>query len=512
MFRSVAAVRYLILLGGCVLSLFAIHARWDVALAAWLCHVLLLRFSRQSRWWVAGLWMWLVMTLDLAVWMWHAELGNPAFILIGGALSLVFSVPYLIDRLVAARLGNWALVSTLAFPLAKVAVEFVVSTMTPVGGIYGVLGTTQHGNLPLAQLASVTGVYGVSFMVAWFASVTVTCWQHRSRPRWLRTTVVTYLSVLAVVLTAGGARIVSSTSTDTTVRMAGVAPSPSAWAHTVGALAPYQSVEELNRADPAVLREAFAHVVDDLLARSAREAGAGAKLVAWPESAVVTMARDESALLAGFRQFAERHHIYLSAGMTVYTTTAPYVRNQTVLVAPSGAPVWAYQKAHPIPVLEPYAAGDGVVPTADTPFGRLATAICFDMNFPALVRHAGQQRADVMLAPSNDWRGIKDMHAQNARFRAIENGYTLVRPTTEGISEVVDHLGRVVAASDYFTSGDDPTMVAQVPTRGTQTVYGAVGDLFGWLCLTALAGLVVVAIRTRRTERDCPAPADADDV
>lgn len=392
--------------------------------------------------------------------------------------------------------------STLAFPLATVAVEFLVSTMTPVGGIYGVLGTTQHGNLPLAQLASVTGVYGVSFMVAWFGSVAVTCWQDWSRLARLRGTVVTYLGVLAVILAAGGVRLVASTPSDQTVRMAGIAPSPDAWEHTIDGLAPFKSLEELNRADPAVLREAFTPVVDDLLARSIREADAGAKLVAWSESAVVTMERDEPALLARVQRFAKQHRIYLSAGITVYTTAAPYVRNQTVLIAPTGTTVWVYQKAHPIPVLEPYTAGDDVVPAEDTPFGRLATVICYDMNFPALLRQGGQQRVDIMLAPSNDWRGIKDLHAQNARFRAIENGYTVVRPALEGMSEVVDHLGRVLTAGDYFHSGNDPTVVAYVPTRGTQTVYGAVGDLFAWLCLVSLAGLITVAIRARRTERD----------
>lgn len=284
--------------------------------------------------------------------------------------------------------------------------------------------------------------------------------------------------------------------------MAGIAPSPDAWEHTIDGLAPYTSLEELNRADPAVLHKAFAPVVDDLLVRSAREANAGAKLVAWSESAVVTMERDEPALLARIQRFAKQHRIYLSAGITVYTTTASYVRNQTVLIAPSGTTVWVYQKAHPIPILEPYTAGDGVVPTEDTPFGRLATVICYDMNFPALLRQGGQQQVDIMLAPSNDWRGIKDLHAQNARFRAIENGYAVVRPTTEGMSEVVDHQGRILAAGDYFHSGNDPTVVAYVPTRGTQTVYGAIGDLFAWLCLISLTGLIAVAIRVGRTRSD----------
>ncbi|WP_431917717.1 apolipoprotein N-acyltransferase [Amycolatopsis tucumanensis] len=483
-------MRYPYLIGGCVLSVFAINARWDIALAAWLCNVLLLRFTRQSRWWVAWLWAWLVMTLDVGVWLWHADLTSPVFVPIAAALGLGCSLPFLADRLAAPRLGT--LPATLVFPLAKVTVEYLVSTAAPVGGIVGVLGVTQHGNLPLAQLASVTGVYGVSFLVAWFAPVALACWEHRRR--W-RTAVVTFAGVLAVVLAAGGIRLIAAAPGGETVRVAGVAPAPQAWQRTLDGIAPYESVEAMSQADPAVLQEAFGHVVDDLLARSAREAGAGAKLVVWPESAVVTMDRDEQALLTRFGEFARQHGIHLSAGLTVYTGSAPFVRNESVLFAPDGSVRWTYRKAHPIPVLEPYEAGDGVVPVADTPLGRLATVICFDANFPSLLRQGGDQRVDLMLVPSNDWNGIKDGQARTARLRAIENGFAVVRPTMEGLSEAVDPLGRVLASTDYFHGGQDPTMVAYVPTHGTRTIYGTIGDVFAWLCLAALAGLIVTAAR-----------------
>ncbi|GAB3578116.1 apolipoprotein N-acyltransferase [Amycolatopsis endophytica] len=487
-------MRVSLLLGGALLSLFAINARWDVALAAWLANVLLLRFTRRSRWWVAFLWMWLVMALDVAVWLWHADLTSPVFLAIAVALGLAGTLPFLADRLLTARLGT--LLGTLVFPLAKVSVEVGVSTLSPVGGIYGVLGTTQHEALPLAQLASVTGVYGVSFVVAWFGSVAVACWEKRPR---LRTTVTTYAGVLAVVLAAGGIRLVAAVPDGKTVRVAGVAPAPSAWQRTLDGIAPFESVEDMNRADPAAMRAAFEPVVEDLLARSAREADAGARLVAWPESAVVTLERDEQALLARFREFAARHRIHLSAGITVYTGTAPWVRNETVLIGPDGTLLWTYLKAHPIPVLEPYEAGDGVVPTVDTPFGRLSAVICFDANFPGLLRQGGSRNVDIMMVPSNDWRGIKELNAHSARFRAIENGFTMLRPTMEGMSEVVDPLGRVLASTDYFRGGEDPAVVAYVPSHGTRTIYATVGDLFAWLCLAALAGLTVTAAVTRRS-------------
>ena len=93
-----------------------------------------------------------------------------------------------------------------------------------------------------------------------------------------------------------------------------------------------------------------------------------------------------------------------------------------------------------------------MVPVADTALGRLATVICYDMDFPALLRQAGQAQADLLLAPASDWAPVKFGHAQWATFRAIENGVSLVRPTREGLQIAVDHQGRVLASADSLTT------------------------------------------------------------
>jgi apolipoprotein N-acyltransferase len=85
------------------------------------------------------------------------------------------------------------------------------------------------------------------------------------------------------------------------------------------------------------------------------------------------------------------------------------------------------------------------------------------------------------------------MHSQNATFRAIENGYSLVRQASNGLAMTVDYQGHVLAASDSFVT-DQQTMIAFVPVKGVQTLYTLVGDLFVWLCIAGLlllSGLTV---------------------
>jgi apolipoprotein N-acyltransferase len=127
--------------------------------------------------------------------------------------------------------------------------------------------------------------------------------------------------------------------------------------------------------------------------------------------------------------------------------------------------------------------------------------ICFDADYPGMVRQAGQAGADLLLVPSDDWQAIDPAHTHDATFRAIENGYSLVRQASKGLSMTVDYEGHVLASSDYYTT-DDQVMVAYVPMQGVRTIYATIGDLFAWLCiigLVALTGLAIMQSRKRQS-------------
>jgi len=81
-----------------------------------------------------------------------------------------------------------------------------------------------------------------------------------------------------------------------------------------------------------------------------------------------------------------------------------------------------------------------------------------------------------------------------ARFRAIEQGFNLVRHASNGLSIATDYQGRVLSRMDHFTTADR-VLISEVPTRGVDTVYSRIGDLFAWLCIAASLGLIVLAWR-----------------
>jgi len=163
-----------------------------------------------------------------------------------------------------------------------------------------------------------------------------------------------------------------------------------------------------------------------------------------------------------------------------------------VLIDPQGKVVWDMWKARPVPGSEAAmsAVDDGRIKSGPTQYGNVGAAICFDMDFPGLLKQAGQQRVDLMLVPSNDWRAIDPWHTHMARFRAIEQGFNLIRHTSGGLSLAADFQGRVLGSMDHYTT-DDRALISHVPTRGTRTIYSRVGDLFAWICI---AGLLASAV------------------
>jgi apolipoprotein N-acyltransferase len=125
----------------------------------------------------------------------------------------------------------------------------------------------------------------------------------------------------------------------------------------------------------------------------------------------------------------------------------------------------------------------------DTPYGRLSTVICFDADFPWLVRQAGRAGVDVLLMPSSDWGPVGPVHADMAVMRAVENGVSILRPARNGISLAVDPHGRTLARAEDFAGGGH-TMMASLPTGGVATPYAIVGDVVGW---ASVAGVGVAA-------------------
>jgi apolipoprotein N-acyltransferase len=481
-----------------VLWLFA-GGRYAVGVAAWLAPVFMLRWLRGRR--VAVGFPLAVLAAGTATffaWRGIADVMMPVYwyTAFAGVAAAVYLTPYFADRALSHRLHGFA--STLVFPAAVVTLEYVISLVSPLG-TWNAVAYTQVDNLPLIQISSISGLYGVSFVVAWFGSAVNWAWENYLEWNKIKTGVITYALIITGVMLFGGARLAFSRPGET-VRVAGIIARPFFLSEHPELWEPLLAGRPFDDDETAAFRAETAAINDDLFARSRREARAGAEIVIWGEAGAQLLASEENALIARGRELARQERIYLGmAFATLNPGTEKPVYNIFVLVGPEGDVVWEYFKSIPVP--GPEAAitrrGDGRIPAHPTPHGRLAGSICYDMDFPAMIRQAGRAGADIMLVPAHDWRELGGLHADLAVFRAVENGFSLFRPDNDGISIATDYLGRPLATVDYFAA-EDPVVVTYLPTRGVCTVYPHAGDVFARLVGLGLAVLTVRAYRRKR--------------
>jgi apolipoprotein N-acyltransferase len=475
---------YLWLTIGTVLGLVSM-GQWTIPLATWLGAVFFLRFVRAQRWWLGFLLVWLASFVIAVVTFWNIlgfGFDLPVYLVTMAINTLVIgALPYLTDRLLAPRLGGFK--ATLIFPVAVTALEFLSLTTSPLGSM-GASAYTQFESLPFMQVVSVTGMWGVTFLMGWFATVVNYAWERSFSWPQIRRGLAIFVGVMLAVLVYGSARLAFCQPAAGTVRVAGLT--------AVDFRQTQAELFQTMNTDWQAFRQLAAARYDPYFEGTTREAHAGAKIVLWPEMAVQVAGEDEPALIARAQEVARQEGIYLAIPMMTVFDDDRRSQNKLLVFDPAGELVLEHYK-YGGNMIEGFQPGDGILRTVETTYGTLSGVICWDTDIPGTVLQAGRNGTDILLSPSMDYRAIDPLHAQMAVFRAIENGVSVVRQADNGLSLVTDPYGRTLAAVDHFTTSER-VMVAQVPTQGVFTVYSFIGDLFAWLCVLGLLAIVVWAV------------------
>jgi apolipoprotein N-acyltransferase len=348
------------------------------------------------------------------------------------------------------------------------------------------LGASLERALPLLQVASVTGIAGVTALVvaanAGIAALLTTSATRAARARALATGVS-----LVAVATAWG-----------TTRLAATLP--------VAADPPVVLAIDLDASD------ASASTLDAFLAATPTDRGA-IDLVLWPESALnVDLARDRAAWRR-IADFTERSGATLvTGGISVAIGAGGGEKrfNSLHVIRPRFG-VESYHKrllvplteswppflGAPPPSLEPVTAGTAlpVLRAGGTAFGPL---VCFEIGDAASARTLARDGARFLVNASNDiwFRGDEAPHLRWARVRAIESGLPVVRVANAGVSGVVDTRGRLVASS--VPAAAPGVLEARVPDP-VPTVYVATGEVFLPACaIVVLLGVAGSVVARRR--------------
>jgi len=352
--------------------------------------------------------------------------------------------------------------------------EYITISTNP-SGSYGTLVHTQS-SLPLLQLISITGIWGVIFIILWLASVVNWLWDHAFEKTRLRQAFVVFVVPVMAIILFGQIRLSNGIGAKT-VRIASINIRKTYWEN------------RLNGNNDSIAQK----VNNDFLANCDVAASSQARIVFGTEGLINLPFDKEAAFVEKAKTIAQKDDIYLGLPMCIIPEAYPRILliNKITWISPRGQELFTYLKAKPTPPNEG-SYGDGVIRYFDSPYGRIGSAICFDMDFPSLISQVRGMNIDIILVPGNDWREITPYHTYVASIRALEQGFNLVRAASQGFSASFNYKGQLLSSQNFYTT-DDVILYHDVPMKGQHTVYSMVGDLFAWLCI---AGCVVIIIST----------------
>ena len=448
----------------------------------------------------AGTLYWFVVTMTL-----FGGLSTPLAVF-AAAMGIAYLALYpalfavILGRLVRA-MGRPAV---LLAPAVWVASE-MARTYSPLDFPWDLLGYSQTTVLPIAQIASVVGVYGLSALVASVSTAAAYALLDKSPRRW---------RVCAIV-----AALVLGTGIWGTMRLGTHRLTTSGTPIRVAVL--QGNILQDQKWDPA-MRNA---IMDRYIEMTREAIGRNAQFILWPESATPLPYEEDVARGEAIRRLARQGKVTLLIGSDQVEPVRPVAQakpstrlyNAAYLIQPDGTTAAIYHKIHLVPFGEyvPFSRllffiGPLVEAVSDFAPGtdavilpvaghKASTAICYEVIYANLMRSFVTHGSELLTTITNDawygWSSAAYQHWEQASLRAVEQGRYLARAANTGISGFVDPYGRVLQRSNMFQSA---VLAEDLRFITERTIYTRTGDLVGWASV-ALTIAALLATRRRIT-------------
>jgi len=483
--------------------------KWGIAFFAWVapfCYLYFLRIGNIKR---KLLWFFAIIVITSIIASYDvAPFPLPVLIILGIIESMKTMIIYITDKWLTKKSSHF--LTTLFFPAAFVSMEFMSTKLG--GGIWWSIANTQYSFSWLTQLASVTGMWGISFLIYWFGSVAVWSLAKYAHAENYKRGLLIYGTTLALVLSFGIIRYnFNSLDKNQYTKIAGLSVPLMGYLENIYKdycgkniiINPKTSIsspqlQRINQAQLPFIETAdtikfkngyhtLQNANDSLFILSQQAVDKGAKIIVWSEANAIVFKFDEAKLIERGKKFASDNNVYLLMAIASIhngkiTAGYKFLENQAVFIGPDGHILNVFHKNNPVPIAEASVPGDGRIPVIETPYGRISTSICYDADFPAQMRQLGKNKSDVLLLPSGDWYAIAPYHTYMATFRGIENGCSIVRQASGGLSIATDYRGKVCISFDFYKPGVK-SWIADVPIGHVQTIYTIIGDVFAYGCM-----------------------------
>ena len=368
---------------------------------------------------------------------------------------------------------------------------------------WGLLGLSQGTHQGLIQMCSITGILGLTFVIAGFNGILATIlirWKSSHRLVLSEISICTVYILLINAITIWGYLQLNHPPLPGNKLKASIVqgniPQDLKW-----------SEEKEKRNYEKHLRLAQSVLIDK------------PDIIVFPETAVTDVWEGREDFRNPMIQLSTTHQVYLLTGAITGETDYSEYFNSILLIEPDGTYKQSYSKTHLVPFGE-YIPLEGVFPflrrlnlvpshfspgttltifkavtRTNIPY-QLGTLICFESLIPVLSRNIKNNGADILVIVTNDsWFGKTSapyQHNDIARIRAIENRIPIIRAANTGYSCFIDPYGRILKGLDIYRDG---TLTSELPLTRQSSFYSRHGD---WVSILCGVSLVLALFRTRR--------------
>jgi apolipoprotein N-acyltransferase len=396
----------------------------------------------------------------------------------------------------------------LGAPFIWVTFEFVRAHLPEISFPWNLLGYPASANLGLVQLTAITGIYGLSFLVAGFNALLA--WTSASSRPPIRRRITYAAAATAILLSAAlaGPRLV---------------PQAQAQHFARAVQLNFPEVESY----PADWFAAHAADLEEITRISLAPAAEKPDLLVWPEAPAPFSFQDSQFAKIASTLAIRFGHPFLAGAIewkppvdpsdvAPHGTFLPY--NSALLFDAQGQRVFVYDKVHLVPFgeYEPFPLIHRVVTSVSSDVGgfhkgnkyvvgqlprgnTFGVFICYEAIYAGEVRRFAAGGAQLLINISNDgWFGrsaAAEQHLRMARVRAVENRRWIVRTTNNGYTVSIDPYGRI-----FQPLPPDVRAATDLPYdfRTDVTIYTRFGDWFAWLCV--LISVILVATTFRKAK------------
>lgn len=484
----------------------------DFYFLAWfaLAPILISLYDKDSRFAVkAGLLLGIFYFFGTTYWIYHA-------IYVYGSMSFMLSIilVFLLSLYLSLYTATFCLLYSIAIkktnlpallvaPCLWTSLEFIRSYALT-GFPWSSLGYSQYKFLPLIQIADITGIYGISFLIVAFngaiADIFIIKLKKTERPLYSSLAslggFVCLFLIFIFTFSYGFFRLYQDRN-----------------GSNIKAAIIQGNIEQDKKWDISYQKSVL-HAYKELTAQAV---SSSPDIIIWPETALPFSFQNDLELTEDLISFQKELHSYMLFGSILAKEVEENIGSKTkrlsnsaVLLDRNGNVSYIYDKIHLVPFGEyvplrkilffidklvygvgDYYPGDTYI-KAVTPFGSFATLICYEIIFPGMVRKFFMRDGDFIVTITNDaWFGNTHgpyQHFSMAVFRAIENRKPVMRAANSGISGFIDSNGNIVAKTKLF---ERTYLVREIKKDATRTLYTRYGDIFSYFCIVISVTLFI---------------------